>query len=108
MLRKTQILAVVGALLLTPLPSHAQWRTPWSYEGDKGPAHWGVLDSDYAVCNSGQAQSPIAIETARKADLPPLRFAYKSGPLTIINNGYTAVRVDYTAGTARPTPWCCT
>lgn len=97
MLRKTQILSL-GALLLAPLPSHAQWRTPWNYQGDKGPAHWGALDPDYAVCASGRAQSPIAIETTHKADLPPLHFAYKSGPLTIINNGYTAVRVDYPAG----------
>jgi carbonic anhydrase len=86
------------ALLLAPSLSQAQWRTPWSYEGDKGPDHWGALDPDYAVCESGKAQSPIDIESARKSDLPALRFAYKPGPLTIINNGYTAVRVDYPAG----------
>ena len=27
--------------------------------------------------------------------LPAIRFEYKSGPLKIINNGYTAVRVNY-------------
>jgi carbonic anhydrase len=94
MLRLVALMAVLGPAL----PSQAQWRTPWSYEGDKGPAHWGALDSDYAVCGSGKAQSPIAIGHARKADLPVLRFAYRPGPLTIINNGYTAVRVDYPSG----------
>lgn len=89
---------IAGALALLALPSLAQWRTPWSYEGEKGPDHWGALDPDYAVCESGKAQSPIDITAARKADLPPLRFAYKPGPLTIINNGYTAVRVDYPSG----------
>ena len=73
----------------------AQWRTPWSYEGTKGPEHWGDLDPDYAACRAGKEQSPIDIRAAEKADLPALRFEYKSGPLHIINNGYTAVRVDY-------------
>jgi carbonic anhydrase len=94
---KTHILALAGLLLASSL-SQAQWRTPWSYQGDRGPDHWGALDLDYAVCESGKAQSPIAIMSARKAALPALRFAYKPGPLTIINNGYTAVRVDYPAG----------
>jgi carbonic anhydrase len=89
---------MAGAFLLAPLSATAQWRTPWSYEGEKGPAHWGALDPDYAVCESGKAQSPIAIQAARKADLPALRFAYKPSPLTVINNGYTAMRADYPAG----------
>lgn len=99
LLRKTQVLVLAAAaLLLAPLSSRAQWRTPWSYHGAKGPAHWGALDPDYAVCESGKAQSPIAITAARKADLPGLRFAYRSGSINIINNGYTAVRLDYPAG----------
>ncbi|HKD46859.1 MAG TPA: carbonic anhydrase family protein [Rhizomicrobium sp.] len=89
---------MAGALLLLALPSHAQWRTPWSYDGDRGPAHWAALDPDYALCGSGQAQSPIDIEATRKAGLPALRFAYRPGSLTIINNGYTALRVDYPSG----------
>jgi carbonic anhydrase len=77
---------------------HSMWRTPWSYEGTRGAAHWGDLDPEYASCKTGTAQSPIDIEDTRKADLPPIRFAYKMGPLTIINNGYTAARVNYTRG----------
>ncbi|HYL62072.1 MAG TPA: carbonic anhydrase family protein [Candidatus Methylomirabilis sp.] len=86
------------ALVFVPTRQKAQWKTPWSYEGARGPEHWGDLDPDYAVCKSGKEQSPIDIRSAKKASLPPLRFEYKSGPLTIINNGYTAVRVNYTAG----------
>jgi len=53
------------------------------------------LDPDYAACNAGKEQSPIDIETAEKAELPALRFEYKSGPLKyLINNGYT-IRVNY-------------
>ena len=33
-----------------------------------------------------------------RADLPPLQVAFKDGPVKIINNGYTAVRVDYAPG----------
>jgi carbonic anhydrase len=74
------------------------WRTPWSYAGARGPEHWGDLDPEYATCRDGKAQSPIDIRDAQPSDLPPLRFAYRSGPLRIINNGYTAVRVNYPRG----------
>lgn len=75
----------------------AQWKTAWSYEGPAGPEHWAQLDPAYAACD-GKEQSPIDIREAKKANLPPLRFDFKSGPLDIINNGFTAVRVDYPAG----------
>jgi carbonic anhydrase len=95
-------LLVVTAVLIagapqaqSPKPLSTTWRTQWSYEGVKGPAHWGDLDSQYAPCKDGKEQSPIDIRTAEKADLPAIRFEYKIGPLNIINNGYTAVRVDY-------------
>jgi carbonic anhydrase len=97
------IVSLVVAAFLTPENPRAQdpkpvsntWKTPWSYEGPKGADHWGELDPEYAACKDGKEQSPIDIRSAKKADLPALRFEYKSGPLNIINNGYTAVRVDY-------------
>lgn len=76
-------------------PTSTTWKTPWTYEGPKGADHWGDLDPDYATCKDGKEQSPIDIRNPVKADLPGLRFEYKSGPLNIINNGYTAVRIDY-------------
>jgi carbonic anhydrase len=78
--------------------SQAQWKTPWSYkQGPDGPAHWASLDPAYAAC-SGTEQSPIDIRGAQKAHLPPLRFEFKRGSLDILNNGYTAVRVNYAPG----------
>ncbi len=86
------VLAV--AAFLAPAGSRAQWRTHWSYEGATGAEHWSALDPEYAACN-GREQSPIDIRNAQKADLPALRFEYKSGPLKyLINNGYT-IRVNY-------------
>jgi carbonic anhydrase len=94
----TQVVLLILATILLPSRSEAQWKTPWSYDGVKGPDHWGDLDPDYAACKAGKEQSPIDIRHAIKADLPALRFDYKSGPVRIINNGYTAVRVNYPPG----------
>lgn len=68
------------------------WRTPWTYqEAD----HWSSLDPLYAACNSGRAQSPIDIQSVRKANLPAIRFEFRAAPLKyVINNGYT-IRVNY-------------
>jgi carbonic anhydrase len=85
----------VIAVVFVPVGLRAQWKTPWSYEGATGAAHWGDLDPAYAACNAGKEQSPIDIQNAEKADLPGIRFEYKSGPLKyLINNGYT-IRVNY-------------
>lgn len=90
-------LSIVAAVL-PPTGSRAQWKTPWSYEGPRGPDHWGDLDPDYAACKLGKEQSPIDIRSANTVDLPAIRFEYRSGPLRMINNGYTAVRVNYPPG----------
>jgi carbonic anhydrase len=89
---------LIVAVALLPSISRAQWKTAWSYEGANGPEHWGDLDPDYAACGRGKEQSPIDIRRAMTAALPALRFDYKSGPLRIINNGHTAVRVNYPPG----------
>jgi carbonic anhydrase len=98
------LLCAVVTILITPVlsgqePPHEQyvspWRTPWTYEG---AAHWSELDPQYAACNTGKEQSPINIENAQAADLPPLAFESKSTPLRyVINNRYT-IRVNYHAG----------
>ena len=60
-----------------------------------GAEHWSELDPEYAACNAGKEQSPIDIRSAEKAELPAIRFEYKSGPLKyLIDNGYT-LRVNY-------------
>lgn len=61
----------------------------WDYEGKAGPEKWGKLSEHYALCGSGQRQSPIDIRETIPADLPPIRFSYKPVPLSIIDNGHT-------------------
>jgi carbonic anhydrase len=85
-------LGLLAVATLLPTGARAQWKTPWTYEG---AAHWGDLDPDYAACKTGKEQSPIDIRNAPKADLPAIRFEYRSGPLQyLINNGKT-IRVNY-------------
>lgn len=93
------LVLLIVALVSAPAGPRAQWKTAWSYEGANanGPEHWGDLDPEYAACN-GKEQSPIDIRNPRKAQLSAIRFKYESGPLRIINNGYTAVRVNYAPG----------
>ena len=68
----------------------------WSYTGPSGPAKWGKLKKEFALCGTGTLQSPIDIQDAdvRKGDLPALLFNYKPSPLNIIDNGYT-IQVSY-------------
>jgi carbonic anhydrase len=68
----------------------------WAYTGPNGPPKWAKLDKSFATCGSGTLQSPIDIpdSKARKGDLPPLLFNYKSSPLKIIDDGHT-IQVNY-------------
>jgi carbonic anhydrase len=85
---------MLGVLAFTTAAA-AQWKTPWEYEGPTGPDHWGDLDPDYAACETGREQSPIDIRGTVKANLPALRFEYKSSPLKyLIDNGHT-IRINF-------------
>jgi carbonic anhydrase len=70
------------------------WRTPWTYQGERGSDHWAELDPQYSACK-GESQSPIDIRETEKRKLPPLRFDYRKAAVDyVINNGH-AIRVDY-------------
>ncbi len=107
-MRKDSVILVLLTVTMVLVPAHPRaedvehgpnaWKTQWSYEGVTGPEHWGDLDPQYVPCKLGKEQSPIDIRNTKKADLPAIRFEYKRGPLKIINNGHTAVRVNYARG----------
>jgi len=71
----------------------------WAYSGANGPAKWGKLSKENAVCGTGQLQSPIDIPDAnvRKGDIPPLLFNYKPTPIRIVDTG-TTIQVNYPPG----------
>ena len=64
----------------------------WTYEGDKGPEHWGDLNPDFAACTNGKEQSPINIETSRVIEdkkITDLVINYKPTEFSLTNNGHT-------------------
>jgi carbonic anhydrase len=82
--------ASLSAALLGAAAAVAQEHAAhWSYSGANGPDHWGAEDPAFATCSNGHRQSPIDIETATTAALPPINFAYKPFPLTVTDTHHT-------------------
>jgi carbonic anhydrase len=96
---RTVLYASILSLTGLPTVNAAQEAHPphWTYAGKEGPENWGNLDSSYAACSNGHAESPINITGARKTDLPALKFDYHSVPLNIVDNGHT-IEINYAAG----------
>ncbi len=69
----------------------------WSYEGATGPAHWGELGPENAMCAIGRNQAPIDIAGALSVAEKPLHPHYATGSAQIVNNGHT-VQVDFRPG----------
>jgi carbonic anhydrase len=66
--------------------AHSQW----SYDGQEGTAHWGMLSPAYMVCESGSHQSPINITMPRHATMQEhLSFHYQSASVHSLDNGHT-------------------
>jgi carbonic anhydrase len=64
----------------------------WNYTpGPVGPAAWGSLSPDFAVCGTGQAQSPIDITVDPEGDASQLSFDYRTDGLDIENDGHKLV-----------------
>jgi len=63
----------------------------WSYLGETGPDHWGSLSADYALADSGHAQSPIDLpsDAPVSSDLPPLLVDYHATDAHWVNNGHS-------------------
>lgn len=83
------------AKVAAPMPPAAN--TPWSYEGEGGPANWGKLRPDYATCAAGRRQSPINIEDGIRVDQEPIKFDYKTSLFRIVDTGHT-IEVDVGPG----------
>jgi len=103
------ILAVI-AIWTAPAKAHpvehAAEGHHWGYEGATGPASWGKLSPEFAICASGRNQSPIDIGKTSPASLPAVRSAFGPAELRVahtehvadaVNNGHT-IEVRYTQG----------
>ena len=83
-----------GAARLTPsvpLPvaAAASPMVEWSYHGETGPAHWGRLRPDWALCDSGMRQSPVDLRDGIAVDLEPLSFDYRQTRFMVTDTGRT-------------------
>ncbi|MYD99266.1 MAG: carbonic anhydrase family protein [Gammaproteobacteria bacterium] len=68
-------------------PTHEQ--VAWGYDAESGPAVWGCLSTDYALCALGKHQSPINLVDPTPAAVAALAFNYRPTMLSIENNGHT-------------------
>ncbi len=71
----------------------------WGYEADDGPSVWASMDTAWAVCGEGRAQSPIDLTGAVDTTLPPVAFHIptvrevevlnQAGVIDALDNGHT-------------------
>ena len=78
----TAVLPFLGAC------AEPQHHGDWSYEGMTSPGHWGHLSPDYAVCVTGEAQSPVALP-GHFQPFTDLELGYQPTLLHVLNNGHT-------------------
>lgn len=70
----------------------------WTYGGDgEGPAAWGDLAEEFALCKKGHMQSPVDLGGAAVAGGFNVRTTYAPAPLVLLNNGHT-VQVNVPEG----------
>lgn len=86
--------APVEVELPLPLPRLISW----DYNaGSSGPSAWSALRPEYALCGSGNRQSPINIRNGIGVDLAPVQFDYRPSAFTVLDDGHT-VRVTVASG----------
>lgn len=88
--------SVRSAVKASPDP-HGSAAAHWDYKGAGGPTAWGGLKPEFALCNSGQRQSPIDIRGGLAVDLDPVRFNYQASKFAVLDNGHT-VQVNLAPG----------
>lgn len=89
--------AAVLATALVSAPAFANHHKAYGYGEDNGPEKWGQLADKYAICESGDMQSPIDLAGANAKGAIALAVDYKTGPLTVSNKGLT-VQADFAPG----------
>lgn len=72
-----------GAKAPTPSPLIVSW----AYDGAGGPDTWGRLKPEFAICASGQRQSPIDLRDGIAVDLEPIQFAYRPASFRVVDMG---------------------
>lgn len=71
----------------------------WSYSEERGPARWSEISDAFALCATGEMQSPVDIDNTTPSALGDVQFNYKPSKLTVVDAGYT-VQVNYDEGSS--------
>lgn len=66
--------------------AHAPGAAHWTYDDF---AQWGAVSPESKACAEGKTQSPVALVTEAKVDLPNLVTAYAPSEGQVFNNGHT-------------------
>ena len=71
----------------------------WGYEGKSGPAHWGEMGEEFALCGTGKAQSPVDLDPGAAAaeTEAAISLNYQAGGAEVVNNGHT-IQVNFEPG----------
>lgn len=94
---KKMTLVLTLSTLLAGTNCFANDAPHWGYQGNNGPQNWSNLKGDYALCGSGENQSPINITNTVDAKLPKLNINYRGSGNNVINNGHS-IQVNYQPG----------
>ncbi|WP_417610000.1 carbonic anhydrase [Parasphingorhabdus sp.] len=94
-----RISGALAAALLASGPALADHHKAYGYGTGDGPEKWGQLDGKYALCESGDMQSPIDLAGANATGKIALSVNYQAGPLTVSNKGLT-VQADFAPGSS--------
>jgi carbonic anhydrase len=71
----------------------------WDYTGPGGPEAWSRLSPGFDKCSNGTRQSPIDIRDGIAVDLEPIRFDYRPGAFSVLDDGHT-VQADVEPGSS--------
>lgn len=99
----TKVIATIGGIDKAPKPAkdddHGSKKPHWAYEGTGGPATWGQLSADFAMCGDGVMQSPINFGDTFGAGGAAIEFDYKVTAMDLVHNGHT-VQLNYEPGSS--------
>lgn len=71
----------------------------WTYNGEHGQALWGSLSEEFAVCGTGQEQSPIDLTKATKTPLEETKVNYTATEAFSSDSGHTT-KVRFEVGSS--------
>ncbi len=62
----------------------------WDYGQTAGPASWGKLSPEYALCGEGRSQSPIDLAAGASGTTDALKLSYSPASLHIVHHAHKA------------------